>query len=117
MATTPLPPKFGGLKFGWLRMLKNSARNSVDTRSVIANFLNNEKSKRWMPGPTVLPGLEPRAAAPFSGRHPDGESAMGARAPGVPPNLQGWLKALGLLSQNGRGFPSIVLILIPRCWL
>src|SRR4051812_15680304 len=101
-------------------MLKNSDRNSIENRSVIGNFLNTEKSKRWTPGPTVLPGLEPRAAAPFSGKHPVGESGTGARLAGLTPShpsLQGWLKALGLFSQKGRGAPSMVLILMPRCWL
>jgi len=65
--TTPFPPKLGALKFGWLRMLKNSDRNCKETRSVIWNALNSEKSKRWNPGPTICPGLLPKAAAPVSG--------------------------------------------------
>src|SRR5579871_4989608 len=113
IATTPLPPKLGALKFGWFTILKNSARNSVENRSVIGNFLNTEKSRRWKPGPVTWPGLEPRAAAPSSGRQPAIELGSGAMTPDASESLQGWLNAPGLLIQNGRGPPSITLLLMP----
>src|SRR5579863_8851531 len=113
IATTPLPPKLGALKFGWLRMLKNYARNSVENRSVMGNFLNTEKSRRWKPGPGTWPSLEPRAAALSSGRQLAIELGSGAITPDASDSLQGWLKAAALLIQNGRGPPSIVFVLMP----
>src|SRR5579863_4310443 len=98
-------------------MLKNSARNSVETRSVMGNFLNTEKSNRWKPGPATWPGLAPMAAAPSSGTQPAIEEGSGAITPVASVSLQGWLKAPTLLIQNGRGAPSITLDLIPSCAL
>ena len=67
IATTPLPPKLGALKFGWLRMLKNSARNCIENRSLIWKALNIEKSKRCESGgPVVVAGLPPSRAAPVA---------------------------------------------------
>ena len=55
-AITPFPPKLGALKFGWFRMLKNSARNCREKRSVSWKALNVEKSKLWYFGPKVEVG-------------------------------------------------------------
>src|SRR6266568_8874900 len=40
---------FGGPNCGWLKMLKNSVRNSMFARSPIVVFLNTAKSKLLMP--------------------------------------------------------------------
>src|SRR5207245_5146049 len=40
---------FGGPNCGWLKMLKNSVRNSTFARSPIVVFLNTAKSKLLMP--------------------------------------------------------------------
>src|SRR6266404_4519114 len=43
--------KLGAAKFGWLRMLKNSARNCTRACSVTLMFLKVEKSTVFSPGP------------------------------------------------------------------
>jgi hypothetical protein len=91
IATTPLPPKFGELKFGWFKMLKNSVRNCIENRSLIWMPLNNEKSRRWNPGPVVVAGAAPRTALPVSGMQPGGESGIGP----LNPSWQGCWKAFG----------------------
>ena len=48
---TPLPPKLGALKFAWFRMLKNSARNCIENRSLMGIALNTEKSNLRNGGP------------------------------------------------------------------
>jgi hypothetical protein len=69
IATTPLPPKFGALKFGWLKMLKISARNCRRKRSLSGMSLKIEKSSLLNPGPgtCVTPprqeGLSPTVQA------------------------------------------------------
>src|SRR5437016_7687560 len=40
---------FGGPNCGWLKMLKNSVRNSIFARSPIVVFLNTAKSKLFIP--------------------------------------------------------------------
>src|SRR5271165_1934665 len=106
MATTPLPPNPGALKFGWLRMLKNSARNCILKRSLSWNSLKVEKSKRWNPGETVVDGPPPRAPKPARGMHPAGLPGIGAVAPGKPPNWQGWANAAGFPNQLSWLFES-----------
>src|SRR5436853_6641097 len=64
---------FGGPNCGWLKMLKNSVRNSMFARSPIVVFLNTAKSKLLMPcwrrvgstrgslpkaHPLAMPGIE-----------------------------------------------------------
>src|SRR5262249_50781550 len=44
----------GLAQFGWLRTLKNSARNCTPTRSLALNVLTSEKSQLWRPGPRQL---------------------------------------------------------------
>jgi len=78
-ATTPLPPKFGALKFGWLKRLKNSARNCREKRSLSRTSLKVEKSIRLKVGPAIWPGGPPKA-----------DRGQGRAVQGV-----GWLKALG----------------------
>src|SRR5215472_11425842 len=76
-ATTPFPPKLGALKFGWLRMLKNSDLNSIRTRSVAWNSLKSEKSIRLKGGPATWSGGPPRVD----------------RGQGNAVHVAGWLKA------------------------
>src|SRR5579859_6404955 len=100
-------------------MLKNSARNSVENRSVIGKRLKSEKSRRWKPGPSIWPGLDPRAAAPCRGMQPETEVGSGAITPVLSESWQGCANAAGLLIQNGRLTVSPVGMcdLIPRCGL
>lgn len=95
IATTPLPPNPGALKFGWLRMLKNSVRNCAENRSLIAMALNSERSRRWNPGPFVVGPAKPRAPLPDKGMQPAGEPGIGP----LLPNLQGCWKAFALPNQ------------------
>src|SRR5262249_48196336 len=55
---------FGVLKFAWLKMLKNSARNWSFACSVIAKFLKTPISHVNDPGPIRLPlRIEPKVPA------------------------------------------------------
>lgn len=75
--TTPLPPNPGALNVGWLRILKKSARNCAEIRSLNLIDLYAEKSNFFTGGVTVCPGREPKAAAPVAVMHPAG-------VPGLP---------------------------------
>ena len=100
---TPLPPKFGALKFGWLRMLKNSARNCMRKRSLIGNRLE-EREVQPVEARSVGrrgPAAEARAA-PGSGTQPVGVSGIGPSGP----STQGCLNAFGLLPEPGSTFRS-----------
>src|ERR1035441_9818847 len=100
METTPLPPKLGALKFGWLRMLKNSERNCILKRSFSLNSLKAEKSRRWKPGPGICPGSAPKAAAPVRATQPVGVGV-------ATPNSHGWVKAAGFPIQLSTPCPSL----------
>ncbi len=54
--------KFGWPKFGWLKMLKNSVRNSIFKRSVSRVVFNTEKSTLSKPGPKTSGKLHHRIA-------------------------------------------------------
>ena len=54
-AAAPESELFGGAKFGLLKMLKNSARNWSFEDSVMAKFLNAEKSRFLNAGPSRMP--------------------------------------------------------------
>src|ERR1019366_1980291 len=98
--TTPLPPKPGALKFGWLRTLKNSALNCAEKRSLNLKLLKVEKSRLWNPGVTVWPGLSPRIALPVNGMHPG--AVLGSA-----PNGHPCWKAAALPNQYGRFVPPL----------
>src|ERR1700739_2965328 len=95
MDTTPLPPKPGALKFGWLVRLKISVRNCSLRFSVIGKSLKIEKSRRWKPGPGTLV-TPPKAASPERGEQPGGEFGIGVK---VASRAHGCTKAAGLPNQ------------------
>src|ERR1700722_7833325 len=73
MAPKPFPvgvpskPVPGCEKYGWLKMLKNSVRNSTPIRSPILVFLNTAKSKLLIPGPRRLGSTRDSSPNPHCG--------------------------------------------------
>ena len=94
---TPLPPIPGALKFGWLRMLKNSERNWRRKRSVSWKSLKIEKSslldaRSGNLGRAAAQGIQ--AGQRNASRWRSGMGTAGSRWPS-PPNTQGWVNAAG----------------------
>src|ERR1700675_5039992 len=63
----PLKPVPGMEKYGWLKMLKNSVRNSIPTLSPMLVRLNSAKSQLLTPGPRSTGSTRDSVPAPQSG--------------------------------------------------
>src|ERR1700688_2419964 len=63
----PLKPGPGIEKYGWLKMLKNSVRNSIPTFSPLLVRLNSAKSQLLTPGPRRTGSTRDSVPAPQSG--------------------------------------------------
>src|SRR5579885_1785534 len=100
MATTPLPPNPGALKFGWLNMLNISVRNCRPRRSEKGKFLKMEKSRRWKPGPgtCVTPPKLANVQLPTTV-----QGGGSVKAPGLPNQLS--LPLLSVCSPKSNGWP------------